>query len=186
MIASAVTPEMLVKVLPDIDSFPIEQWHPKTVGDIAIYIDADGQWFYQGTPFIRKKMIRLFSRLLRKEGDHFYLVTPVEKLQVRVEDVPFVIVDVEFAGSDDQKTITFTTSIGDTCILSERCPLHVVPEHLSKNKIFKPYVRIRHALEAKVNRNVFYQLVEKSEQYEEQYGVWSDGQFWLLEDQVAD
>ena len=175
----------LLKNLPQVQTFPVAEWHPSKVGEIAIYIDEQGRWFYRGSLFCRMKMVKLFSQLLRKEGGDFYLVTPVEKLRIRVEDVPFIVVDVDFLEEEKQKSIQFTTNVGDKVILSSHYPLHMArPKILGlplEEGGYVPYLRVRHSLEAKVNRNVFYQLVAYSEQCRGRYGVWSEGDFWALD-----
>ncbi len=181
MSLSDLLPANVLNKLPDVKTYPIGQWHPKQVAEIAIYIDEKGQWFYRGSPFCRKKMITLFSRLLRKEGQQYYLVTPVEKLLIRVEDVPFMVSEFHCTGQGREQFINLTTTVGDTVIVSHTNPLHMSSSPLIYGGSQQlPYVRIRNALEAKLHRNVFYQLADKAEEVNNNFGAWSAGVFWQL------
>lgn len=175
--------EQLTALLHQTKRFFPEKWDPEQSGEIPIYIDNEGKWFYQGTPFEREKMVNLFAQLLRKEGTQYYLVTPVEKLRIRVEDVPFIIVDVTFIEKDEAKHVIFTTNTGDKVLLSELHPLHFASAHGSANMIPSPfpYVRIRHSLEARINRNVYYELTNHVIEHQNQWGLWSDNKFWSME-----
>ncbi len=162
--------------------FATEKWNPEKSGEIAIYIDNEGEWFYQGTPFKRDKMIQLFSHLLRKEGMQYYLVTPVEKLKIRVEDVPFVITGVTFTTEKDTQYITFTTNTGDSVRLDNTHPLYFSSAHglAHTTNSLLPYIRIRYSLEARINRNVYYELTNKVVDHQGAWGVWSDNKFWSM------
>src|SRR5580704_6277982 len=92
---------------------PVERWNPKHCGEIDIRVARDGTWFHQGTPIGRKELVRLFSTILRKDPDGFHLVTPAEKMRIRVDDVPFLAVLMDVAGEGRAQSLTFTTNVGD-------------------------------------------------------------------------
>ncbi len=160
---------------------PIHLWHPEQRKDIDMEIRRDGTWYYLGTPIRRNRLVRLFSTVLRREGDDFYLVTPVEQCRIRVEDVPFQAVLLSADGSPDQHQLVFTTNVADEVTLDADHPLRL---NVSEDGEPSPYVMVRDGLEAKLNRNVWYQLADllESRQYqgEEFLGVVSCGQFFPL------
>ena len=92
---------------------PVHLWNPPFCGDLDMRIARDGTWFYLGTPIGRPELVRLFSTILRKDGDKYFLVTPVEKVGITVDDAPFVAVDFEAAGQGRDRTLTFITNVGD-------------------------------------------------------------------------
>ena len=138
---------------------PVERWNPPFCGDIDMEIRADGTWFYMGTPIGRQPLVRLFSTVLRKEADgKTYLVTPVEKVGIRVEDAPFLAVEMAVTGEGEDQRLTFRTNVGD---VSEAGPEHRLRfEIAGENQELKPYLHIRGNLEALVSRPVMYDLVE--------------------------
>src|SRR5215831_8942630 len=95
---------------------PVERWHPSHCGDIDIRIARDGTWFHMGTPIGRKELVRLFSTILRKDGEDYVLVTPAEKMRITVEDAPFQAVLMEVEGSGRDQVLTFTTNVGDETV----------------------------------------------------------------------
>jgi hypothetical protein len=138
---------------------PVERWNPPFCGDLDMEIRSDGTWFYMGTPIGRQPLVRLFSTVLRKDDDgKTYLVTPVEKVGIRVQDAPFVAVEMAVSGEGDEQKLTFRTNVGDV--------VEVGPEHLlrfeikGENDELKPYLHVRGNLEALVSRPVMYDLVE--------------------------
>lgn len=135
---------------------PIDKWNPEFCGDMDMRIRRDGTWFYEGTPIGRHKLVRLFSTVLKKEGDAYFLVTPVEKLGIVVEDVPFIAVDVEAADG----ALTFTTNVGDTVTADPEHPIRVVRD---ADGAPAPYVTVRRNLEARIDRKSFYRLVDLGE-----------------------
>lgn len=161
---------------------PIEKWHPDQVDPIDIRIARDGAWYYQGTPIGRKKMVNLFSSVLRKEGSEFYLVTPVEKLRIEVEDAPFVAVEMEREGRGRRQTLAFRTNTEDWVIADRGHPIRVETDPRTGEP--SPYVLVRARLEALIARPVFYRLVEIAERRreggKEVLGVWSRGAFFPL------
>jgi len=137
---------------------PIQQWQPQQIVDIDLSIDRQGRWFHQGDPFIRTELVRLFSTLLRLEDDaNYYLITPAEKVLVRVAEVPFLVVNAEKNNQKGQPVILLETNVSDTFKLDTHHPLRVVTQ---KNGEPRPYVRVRDQLEARILPQVFYQLVD--------------------------
>lgn len=137
---------------------PVDDWHPEYCGDIDMEIKADGSWYYMGTPISRPAMVRLFSTVLRKDEDgKTYLVTPVEKIGIRVEDAHFVAVEMHVTGEGRKQQIVFRTNLGDVIEVSEKNPLRF--EIDAKNNGLKPYILVRGRLEALVSRSVMYDLV---------------------------
>jgi uncharacterized protein len=144
---------------------PVERWNPDFCGDLDMEIKADGTWFYLGTPIGRMPLVQLFSTVLRKDADgKTYLVTPVEKVGIRVVDAPFVAVEMDVSGQGDQQVITFRTNVGDLVEVGAEHPLRFVDEVATGG--WKPYVLVRGRLEALVARPVMYELVEYGEDIE--------------------
>ena len=144
---------------------PVERWNPDFCGDLDMEIRADGTWFYLGTPIGRMPLVQLFSTVLRKDADgKTYLVTPVEKVGIRVVDAPFVAVEMNVSGEGDDQVITFRTNVGDVVEAGPEHPLRFVDEDETGG--LKPYVLVRGRLEALVARPVMYELVEHGEEIE--------------------
>jgi hypothetical protein len=141
---------------------PVERWNPLFCGDLDMEIRADGTWFYMGTPIGRAPLVRLFSTVLRKDEDgKTYLVTPVEKVGIRVVDAPFVAVEMQVTEKDGSPLLTFRTNVGDVVEAGSEHPLRF--EISGENKELKPYLLVRGRLEALVSRAVMYDLVELGE-----------------------
>lgn len=161
---------------------PVHLWNPAFCGDIDMRIARDGTWYYQGTPIGRKPMVRLFSTIIRREGDDYFLVTPVEKVGIKVDDAPFVAVALEVLGSGEQQVLRFTSNAEDQVDAGPAFPLRVETD--SQTQEPAPYVLMRDNLEALIHRNVFYQLVElavpRQIDGEQWLGVWSGGEFYPL------
>jgi len=159
---------------------PVHLWNPEHQGEIDMRIARDGTWYYLGTPIRRKAMVRLFSTVLRREGDEYFLVTPGEKLRIQVDDVPFVAVLLEVEGEGRAQNLLVTTSSDDHIFIDAEHPLRVE----SRDEEPAPYVYVRDKMEALVSRNVFYQLVALGEQRtsggDTELGVWSAGEFFSL------
>jgi hypothetical protein len=142
---------------------PVERWNPPFCGDIDMEIRPDGTWFYMGTPIGRAPLVQLFSTVLRKDEDgNTYLVTPVERVGIRVVDAPFVAVEVNVSGQGDDQVITFRTNVGDVVEAGPDHPLRFVDE--AETGGLKPYVLVRGRLEALVARPVMYELVGHGEE----------------------
>lgn len=150
---------------------PVHLWSPPYCGEIDITIKRDGTWIHEGTPIGRPGLVRLFASILKKEGDRTYLVTPVEKVGITVEDAPFVAVDFEQADG----VVTFETNVGDVVAAGAQHPIRVT---LSDNGEPSPYVEVRAGLEALIDRKSFYRLVEIGEEKDGMFGVHSGGVFF--------
>lgn len=160
---------------------PVQQWQPPFCGDIDMYIKANGQWLYQGTPILRHTLVKLFSSILRKEEGEFYLVTPVEKVRIQVEDAPLVASQVEKIEDQGICYLRFKTLTDDVVIMDDRHFLQVNYDSLGEPR---PYLRVREQLDALLTRNVFYQLVNWAEikqiNDKDYYAVQSAGQWFCL------
>lgn len=141
---------------------PVDRWNPPFCGDIDMEIRADGTWFYMGTPIGRAPLVRLFSTVLRRDEDgKTYLVTPVEKVGIRVVDAPFVAVEMNVGEENGEPLLTFRTNVGDVVTAGPEHPLRFVMH--GENAELKPYLLVRGRLEALVSRAVMYDLVELGE-----------------------
>ena len=140
---------------------PIEKWNPPFCGDIDMTISKSGKWYYMGSEIKRPAMVKLFSGILRLESDNsYYLVTPVEKVRIQVEDAPFVAVAITKEQSEGMKTVTFRTNLNDEIVLSKENPLSI---EIKKNDEPSPYITVRNNLRALISRSVFYELVDLAE-----------------------
>ena len=154
--------EALVKQVEGQRFPPVDKWNPDFCGDIDMVIKRDGTWFYMGTPIGRKRMVKLFSSVLRKDEDgKTYLVTPVEKIGITVEDAPFVATMVDIVGEGDDRLVKFTTNVGDEVIAGPDHPVRVQYDTTTNEP--RPYVHVRGRLEALISRNAFYEMVEKGD-----------------------
>jgi hypothetical protein len=141
---------------------PVDQWNPEFCGDLDIQIKRDGTWFYMGTPIGRQPLVRLFSTVLRKDEDgKTYLVTPVEKIGITVEDAPFVAVEMNAEGSGENQVLTFRTNVGDLVECGPENPLRF--DIVGETDQLKPYVLVRGRLEALLARPVMYELISYGE-----------------------
>lgn len=162
---------------------PVEKWNPPFCGDIDMEIRADGTWFYLGTPIGRMPLVQLFSTVLRKDDDGgTYLVTPVEKVGIRVADAPFVAVEMHADLRPDGQTLTFRTNVGDVVEAGPAHPLRFVDEPDTGG--LKPYLLVRGRLEALLARPVLYDLVAIGETRQsggmDMFGVASNGVFFPI------
>ena len=157
---------------------PVHLWNPPFCGDLDIRIARDGTWFYLGTPFGRPELVKLFSSILKKEGDRYFLVTPVEKVGIVVEDAPFVAVDFTVAGSGEDQVLTFQTQVGDLAAAGPDHPIRV--ERDTDTGEPSPYVLVRANLEALIDRKSFYRLVDLGCHHDGWFGVWSGGAFFPI------
>lgn len=161
---------------------PVHLWDPPYCGDLDIRITRDGTWFYLGTPIGRPELVRLFSSILKKEGERYYLVTPVEKVGITVDDAPFVAVDFEAEGEGAWQRITFVTQVGDTVTAGADHPVRVAHDAATGEPA--PYVEVRAGLEALIDRKSFYRLAEigRIEAHEgaDWFGLWSCGVFFPI------
>ena len=161
---------------------PVHLWNPDFCGDIDMRIVRDGTWYYLGTPIGRKPMVKLFSTIIRRDGDDYFLITPVEKVGIKVDDAPFVAVTLEVEGQGEAQVLRFSTNVEEQVLANDEHPLRVVIDTLTQEPA--PYILVRHNLEALIHRNVFYQLVElaQTRQIDGQnwLGVWSCGVFFPI------
>src|ERR1051325_2890939 len=160
---------------------PVEQWNPPFCGDIDMKIEADGTWLYQKTPISRPALVKLFSGILKREDDKYYLVTPVEKVGLIVADAPFLAVELRVEHAEHQ-VLVFRTNVDDWVETGAGHALKFVTEPGTGG--LKPYLHVRRDLWAKVTRALFYDLVELGEEREiageRMFGVASDGQFFVM------
>ncbi|MCV2882319.1 DUF1285 domain-containing protein [Actibacterium sp. XHP0104] len=161
---------------------PVHLWNPPFHGDIDMRIARDGTWFYQGTTINRHGLVKLFSSILRKDGENYFLVTPVEKVGITVDDAPFVVQDFEVAGAGNGQKLTFFTHVGDMAVAGPDHPIRVARDPVTGEP--SPYVTIRANLEALIDRKSFYRLVELGEHHDVDgdswFGLWSSGHFYPL------
>ncbi len=177
---------------------PIESWQPERVGEIDILINSSGEWLYQGNKMERLSVIQLLSSILRKEEHEYYLVSPVEKLKIKVEEVPFVAVMMDVEGEGVDQSLHFSTQQGDCFTLS---PEHLLRVEINEKGEPSPYIHVRAGLEAKLNRSVYYELADKLQELDDKIpksvqvwgqsensaeqnlpamGVWSAGKFFIF------
>jgi hypothetical protein len=176
---------------------PVHLWNPEFCGDMDMRIARDGQWYYMGTPIGRPEMVRLFSSVLRYDsqngelgdGDEvdyhsgkYFLITPVEKLGITVDDAPFLAISMDVKGNGKDQVISFRTQTGDLVVASAAFPIMV--EFDEETQEPSPYVLVRDNLRALINRPLFYDLVNGAQEVERdgktQLGVWSSGQFFII------
>ncbi len=157
---------------------PVLKWHPERIGTSAMRIASDGRWYYQGSEIRRPEMVKLFSTILRREGAHYFLVTPAEKLSIDVDDAPFLAVDMETSGIDRTARIVFRTNVDDFVEADMDHPILLKGE----GELVRPYVVVRDGLEALISRAVYYRLAELTVAGPEgSAGAWSNGAFFALE-----
>jgi hypothetical protein len=166
---------------------PVERWNPPFCGDIDMRIAADGTWFYQKTPIGRPSLVKLFASILKREGDKYFLVTPVEKVGLVVEDVPFLAVELKVEGGPSGRALAFRTNVDDWITAG---PGHALRfEQQPANGGLKPYLHVRRDLWAKVTRALFYDLVALGEERDTggkaMFGVVSQGEFFAMAEASA-
>ncbi|MCY4462880.1 MAG: DUF1285 domain-containing protein [Albidovulum sp.] len=181
--ASATTAERLMESIKSSRKKgppPVHLWNPPFCGDLDMRIARDGTWFYLGTPIGRKPLVKLFSSIIRKDDDDFFLVTPVEKAGIKVDDAPFVAIDFAVEGEGRDQAVTFTTNVDDSATAGAERPIRVVRD--AETGEVSPYVLVRANLEALIDRKSFYRLVEacvhEDIDGESQFGLWSKGTFF--------
>lgn len=153
---------------------PVHLWNPPHCGEIDIVIKKDGLWFHEGTPIGREALVRLFSTVLRRDDDGIYLVTPVEKLKITVEDAPFIAVRVDREG----EVLRFTTNVGDEVEAGPDNPIRVEMDEETGEP--RPYLHVRRGLEALIARPVFYELVEMAAEHDGAMAVRSNGAWFTV------
>ena len=160
---------------------PVEKWNPPFCGDIDMRIAADGTWFYQKTPIGRPALVKLFASVLKREGDRYFLVTPVEKVGIVVDEVPFLAVELKVAHDARGQVLSFRTNVEDWVEAGPGHGLRFEPEAAGG---LKPFVHVRRDLWAKVTRTLFYDLVELGEEQvvdsKPMFGVSSVGECFAM------
>ncbi len=158
---------------------PLAQWQPALSGDIDIHIDRKGDWYHEGGRIERQPLINLFASILRREADgEYYLVTPVEKWRIRVDDTPLLAVDMEIAGDAAQQKIIFRLNTDDWVVLDQQHQLSGVAERDAVEP--HPCLQLDHGLSARLSRALFYRLVGAAETRGDELGVQSCGQWFSL------
>lgn len=176
-------PFSLLKVLEgvkDKDKPPIHLWNPESVTEIDLVIKKNGDWYHEGGLIKRHRLVHLFASVLRLEDDGgYYLVTPVEKCKIVVEDAPFIIILMDVQGEENAQEIVLTSNMADTVRVSSHNPIRFEIDTESGEPT--PYIEVRDGLLGKLNRNVYYQLADLMIQLkvdeENWLGVWSYGDF---------
>ena len=154
---------------------PVHLWNPQSCGEIDIRIDREGQWFHNGTPFGRLALVRLFSSVLKREGDDHFLVTPHEKLQIEVDDAPFLIAEMKVEGEGRGQTLHLATTLGQGFAAGPEQPLR-----FENGDSFKVYAEVRGGLEGLFSRALTLALAELMVEHEGRQGVWSGGAFFTV------
>jgi hypothetical protein len=161
---------------------PVELWNPPFCGDLDMRIAADGTWFYLKTPIGRPSLVKLFASVLKREGDNYYLVTPVEKCGIRVDDAPFLAVELNVEDGAGGRVLNFRTNVDDWIACGPEHLLRFEPEEGTGG--LKPYLHVRRDLWAKVTRALFFDLVELGEERDvdgaAMFGVSSRGMFFPM------
>ena len=161
---------------------PVHLWNPPYCGDIDMRIAADGTWFYMKTPIGRAPLVKLFASVLKREGDKYFLVTPVEKCGIAIDDAPFLAVEMTVDDSGSDRVLNFRTNVDDWVTCGPGHPLRF--EREARTGGLKPYLHVRRDLWAKVTRALFYDLVELGEEREidgtGQFGVTSGNEFYIM------
>ena len=161
---------------------PVHLWNPPFCGDLDIRIAADGSWYYLGTPIGRPALVKLFASVLKREGDRYFLVTPVEKVGIIVEDAPFLAVDLSVERDARGSVLHFRTNVDDLVACGLGHALRFA--HGPKTGGVKPYLHVRRDLWAKLTRPVFYQLVELGEERDvdgtRMFGAASGDEFFAI------
>ena len=170
------------KYIKESEPAPVHLWNPPYCGELDIRITRDGNWHYNKSPIGRKRLVKLFSNILKKEGDFYYLVTPVEKIKIQVDDAPFLIVDIESKIVNGTQEITFLTNTETEFSLGSKNPLRILFKNHTQEP--SPYVVVRKNLEGLIDRKTFYRLIEKSDFHSYKgaswLGVWSQNVFFPI------
>ena len=146
---------------------PLHLWQPEHAGVIDIRIDREGAWYHEGIRIQRQPLVDLFATILRREDDGYYLATPAEKMTPVVEEAPFIAIDLDVRGQGTAKQLLFSTNVGDYVVADQDHPIVMRGE--------RPFLHIRDGLEARIQRSVFYRLVEEGEQQGDDLFVYSNG-----------
>ena len=161
---------------------PVEKWNPPFCGDLDMRIAVDGTWFYLGTPIGRPALVRLFASVVKREDGRYFLVTPVEKVGIRVDDAPFLAVEMEIENRGPQQSLIFRTNVDDVVRCDAEHRLRFEPEAGTGG--LRPYLHVRRDLWAKVSRALFYDLVARGEERalngQRMFGIASGAEFFVM------
>jgi hypothetical protein len=179
----APTPDAIAAQIGNRKLPPVDRWNPPLTGDMDLRIARDGVWHHEGRPILRESLVRLFSTILRRDNDgEYYLLTPVEKWRIRVEDAPFLAVLLAVDGRGRAQSLSFTTNVGDIVVAGPDHPIEV--EYDAPGAEPSPYVHVRGRLRALISRSVFLELAALGEEHvsngERILGVWSQGVLFSL------
>ena len=183
MSRASITPHNFAARLTNTSASEVGQQLPELCGDIDMRIIRNGTWMYHGSPIGRKPLVKLFSSVLRREDDgNYYLVTPVERCLVQVDDAPFVAVELTRTTVNTQQVLTFRTNLDDEVNADLAHPIHVIHDNQTQEP--SPYVLVRGRLDALIARPVYYELielgVEETRDNKTVFGIWSSGEFFEL------
>ena len=162
---------------------PIHLWNPAYCGEIDMRIATDGTWFYQKTPIGRPALVRLFASIIKREGERYFLVTPVEKCGILVDDAPFLAVELQILSAGAGRVLRFRTNVDDwvDCDAAHRLRFEAAADGG-----LTPYLHVRADLWAKVTRALYYDLVDMGEERvvdgQQMFGVASGGEFFAMAD----
>ena len=161
---------------------PVHLWNPPFCGDLDMQIKRDGTWIHEGRPINRPEMVRMFSSILKKEGADYFLVTPVEKVGITVEDAPFVALDIDASGDGGTQSLRFTTHVGEVVTADESHPIRFTSDPATQEP--SVYVMVRAGLEARLDRKTFYRLIDLGHEQKVDatvmFGVTSMGAFFPM------
>lgn len=181
---AGIDPFELVREIKSGGPAPVHLWDPPFCGDMDMLIARDGSWIHEGKPIRRMALVKLFASVLKLEADgEYYLVTPVEKVRIQVEDCPFIAQDMDVCGEGNHQSLVFTTNMGEK--------VEANAEHLLRIDVNAetaephPILHVRSGLHALINRAVFYRMVDlaeerRNESGEVYLGIWSGGKFFPL------
>ena len=157
-------------------SKPFDKWQPANCGQLPIFIDSQGKWFYDGSEIARLAMVKLFASVLCKEGAHFYLKTPVEKIAIKVEDAPFIIIDWRYEKTSQGQVLCCIDNLSRQWLVSAQQPLFIQ----NYKGMTVPYLALTYGCSARIHRNVLYQWAEEAEKDELGYYIKSAGNVFYL------
>ncbi len=162
---------------------PVHLWNPPFCGDLDMRIASDGTWFYLGTPIGRPALVRLFSTILKREDGKYFLVTPVEKVGIRVDDAPFLAVEMQKVNDEKGRLLRFRTNVDDWVACDAG---HGLRFKTAAGGGLTPYLHVRADLWAKVTRAIYYDLVDMGEERmvdgRQMFGIASGGEFFAMAD----
>jgi hypothetical protein len=180
--SNKITPASIFQEISQMDDSvlpPVHLWNPPLCENVDMRIDREGKWYFMNSPIGRERMVKLFSRVLRLDDDGFYyLVTPIEKIKLLVEDKPFLIIDYSIKEINNSQVISFITNTHDEFELSPSHPLRVETDKNSLEP--SPYVLVRTNLEGLISRNIYYKLEDIAVESEGNLGIWSKGHFFQI------